>query len=58
MAAKNEFSMRKIVTRPKFKKKKKKNTFPIEFFNEIWLKVGEHKYLFIFEIKFGKTYSV
>ena len=25
----------------KKKKKKKKNTFPKEFFNEIWLKVGE-----------------
>ena len=24
-------------------KKKKKNTFPEEFFNEIWLKVGEHE---------------
>ena len=23
-------------------KKKKKNTFPMEFFNEIWLKVAEH----------------
>ena len=25
------------------KKKKKKNNFPKEFFNEIWLKVGEHE---------------
>ena len=25
------------------KKKKKKKTFPKEFFNEIWLKVGEHE---------------
>ena len=24
-------------------KKKKKNTFPKEFFNEIWLKVGEYE---------------
>ena len=36
------------------KKNKKKNTFPMEFFNEIWLKVGEHKYIYIFEIKFEK----
>ena len=26
----------------------------MEFFNEIWLKVGEHKYIYIFEIKFEK----
>ena len=30
----------------------------MEFFNEIWLKVGEHKYIYIFEIKFEKNYSV
>ena len=29
-------------------------TFPMEFFNEIWLKVGEHEYINIFEIKFEK----
>ena len=29
------------------------------FFNEIWLKVGEHEYIYnIFEIKFEKKYSV
>ena len=39
---------------PKFEKKK--NTFPKEFFNEIWLKVGEHEY--ITEITFEKNYSV
>ena len=26
----------------------------MEFFNEIWLKVGEHEYIYIFEIKFAK----
>ena len=26
----------------------------MEFFNEIWLKVGENKYIYIFEIKFEK----
>ena len=26
----------------------------MEFFNEIWLKVGKHKYIYIFEIKFEK----
>ena len=30
----------------------KKNTFPKEFFNKIWLKVEEHEY--IFEIKLKK----
>ena len=29
-----------------------KTTFPKEFFNEIWLKVGEHEYIYITEIKF------
>ena len=28
---------------PNDQKFEKKNTFPMEFFNEIWLKVGEHK---------------
>ena len=41
---------------PKFEKKK--NTFPKEFFNEIWLKVGEHEYIYITEIIFEKYYSV
>ena len=30
-----------------------KNTFPKEFFNEIWLKLGDHEYINIAEIKFG-----
>ena len=30
-----------------------KTTFPEEFFNEIWLKLGDHKYINIAEIKFG-----
>ena len=34
-------------------KKKKKNTFPKEFFNEIWLKLGYYGYINIAEIKFG-----
>ena len=29
-----------------------KNTFPKEFFNEILLKVREHEYVDIFEVKF------
>ena len=48
--------------RPKLKKKKKKNnnnnnnnTFPKEFFNEIRLKIGEHEYIYITEIKFLKN---
>ena len=36
--------------RPKFEKK---NTFPKEFFNEIWLKLGDHEYIIIADIKFG-----
>ena len=30
-----------------------KITFPEEFFNEIWLKLGDHEYINIAEIKFG-----
>ena len=30
----------------------------MEFFNEIWLKVGEHEYIYTHEIKFEKKYSV
>ena len=26
----------------------------MEFFNEIWLKVEEHEYIYIFEIRFEK----
>ena len=26
----------------------------MEFFNEIWLKVGENEHIYIFEIKFEK----
>ena len=29
-----------------------KTTFPNEFFNEIWLKVEEHEYIYIAEIIF------
>ena len=32
-----------------------KTFFPIEFFKEIWLKVGEHEYINIFETKFEKN---
>ena len=31
-----------------------KTTFQKEFFNEIWLKVGEHEYTYIIEITFLK----
>ena len=31
-----------------------KTTFPKVFFNEIWFKVGEQDYIYIFEIKFEK----
>ena len=30
------------------------NAFPKEFFNEIGLKIREHKCIYIFEIRFGK----
>ena len=51
---KNEFSLREKshVT------KNWKTTFPKEFFNKIGLKVAEHEYIYIFEIKFEKNYSV
>ena len=35
-----------------------KTTFPKEFFNEIWLKVGEYEYSYITEITFFKNYYV
>ena len=31
-----------------------KTTFIKEFFNEIWLKVGEHEYIYITEVTFEK----
>ena len=34
-----------------------KNTFPKEFFNEIWLKLEDHEYNNIAEIKFEWFYS-
>ena len=43
MVAKNEFSLRK---------KKKKNTLPKKFLNEIWLKLRECEYNYITGIKF------
>ena len=30
-----------------------KTTFPKEFFNEIWLKLEDHEYIYIAEIKLG-----
>ena len=60
MAAKKyKFSFRKNSQVTKiWKKKKTQYYFPKEFFNEIWLKVGEHEYIYIFEINFQKYYSV
>ena len=47
---KNEFSFRENNHVTKIWK----TPFPTEFFNEIMLKVGEHEYTYIFEIKFEK----
>ena len=44
----NRFSFRII----SFLAKIWKNTFPKEFLNEIYLKVGEHEYIYITEITF------
>ena len=49
----NRFSFRFISISAKIWK----NTFPKKFFNEIWLKVGDHEYNNIAEIKFGHFYS-
>ena len=35
-----------------------KTTFPKEFLNEIWVKVGEYEYIYITEITFFKNCSV
>ena len=48
MAAKNSFRKNSHVI------KIRKTTFTKELFNEIWLKVGEHEYIYCFEIKFEK----
>ena len=50
MAAEKEFLFRKNSHVTKIWK----TTFPMEFFNDIWLKVGEHEYIYIFEMKFEK----
>ena len=42
----------------KFPTKNGKNTFPKEFFLEIWLIIEDCKYSYIAEIKFAKSYSV
>ena len=49
----NRFSFRDISISAKIWK----TTFPKEFFNEIWLKLGEYEYINIAEIKFGWFYS-
>ena len=46
---KNEFSFREKSHVTKIWK----TTFPKEFFNEIWLKLEDHEYIDIAEIKFG-----
>ena len=45
----NRFSFRVILISAKIWK----TTFPKKFFNEIWLKLGDHEYINIAEIKFG-----
>ena len=59
-AKKTNFRFVKTAMWPKLKKKKKKKkkTFPKEFSNKIWLKVGKHKYIYISEIKLENKYSV
>ena len=46
---KTDFSFRVILISAKIWK----TTFPKEFFNEIWLKLGDHEYINIAEIIFG-----
>ena len=53
-AKKTNFLFAKIVIWPKFEKPRSQK----KFFNEIWLKEGEHEYIYIFEIKFEKKKSV
>ena len=48
MATNNRFLFRIILIAKIWK-----TTFPKEFFNEIWLKLGSHEYINIAEIKFG-----
>ena len=44
-----DFHFASFQFRPKFEKP----LSPKEFFNEIWLKLGDHEYINIAEIKFG-----
>ena len=54
MAAKKPIS----ISRHKISDQKRENTFPKEFFLEIWLIIEDCKYNYTAEIKFGKSYSV
>ena len=45
----NRFSFRDISISAKIRK----TTFPKEFFDEIWLKLGDHENINIAELKFG-----
>ena len=49
----NRFSFRVISILAKVYK----TTFPKEFFNSIWLKLGDHEYIYIAEIRFEKFHS-
>ena len=50
MAAKKRI----FVTQKRSRDQILKNHFSKEFVNKIWLKVEEHEYIIIFDIKFGK----
>ena len=56
MAAKTNFHFVKTVNSHVYQNLK--NAFPKEFFNKIWLKVGEHEYIYIFDMEFETHYSV
>ena len=46
------------ISRHKISNQKWENTFPKEFFLEIWLIIEDCKYNYTAEIKFEKSYSV
>ena len=45
-----------FIRKPSYVSKIWKSFSPKEFFNEILVKVGEHEYIYIAEIKFGKLF--
>ena len=53
----NFFSLSRLDFGQNLGKRKKNNTFIEGFFNEFWVIVGGHEYIYIAEVKFINFYS-